>query len=262
MFIFIDLDNTLLDDMWKISNRTIATIKECKKLGHKIVINTARSLYRAIDCAKAINADFINCAWGNLVVDSKGKILFERTFSREQTRKIMYEIKKLPVFAVGLENEYYVYSHSPETARQFNTRLVKFNELIGLKPLKIFVAAREKNRPEIMSSITNLGFDVRCPREDMFCTILPKDSQKYNGIKIILERYASPNEKTMAFGDDIGDLDTFKNVDYPIAMANSLPEVLASTPLRTKSNNEDGVALFLEEFFSLESHKQHGMDVL
>lgn len=255
MYIFIDLDNTLLNDMGKLTDRTIETIKKCKQLGHKIVINTARSLYRSMGSARAIDADFINCAWGNLVADSQGNVLHEKTFSKAEVEFIIDTLATLPVTDIGAENKDFSCTASPETAKKFNTRVVAAEEISSLNLLKIFITAKKEDRFKIIEKVNEIGFDINYPREDLFCTILPKNSMKCNGVKLIMDKYAKHGEKTMAFGDDLGDLDTLKHVDFPVAMGNSVPEILATTKLIAKSNHEDGVADFLEEFFQLEKQK-------
>ena len=50
----------------------------------------------------------------------------------------------------------------------------------------------------------------------------------------------------MAFGDNFNDIDMLAAVGVGVAVANAIDEVLAITNVTTKTNKEDGVALFLE----------------
>ncbi|GAB7032200.1 Cof-type HAD-IIB family hydrolase [Streptomyces sp. NPDC021749] len=60
------------------------------------------------------------------------------------------------------------------------------------------------------------------------------------------ERGISP-EEVVAFGDMPNDLEMLSWAGTSYAMANAHPEVLAATTGRTASNNEDGVALVIEQ---------------
>ena len=55
--------------------------------------------------------------------------------------------------------------------------------------------------------------------------------------------------ETAAFGDGTNDLTMLKNAGVGVAMANAAPPVLAAADRMTASNEEDGVARVLEEWF-------------
>ena len=52
----------------------------------------------------------------------------------------------------------------------------------------------------------------------------------------------------MSFGDYINDLDMFSSCGVNIAMGNSCSEIKEKADFITKSNNEDGVAWFLNKY--------------
>jgi hydroxymethylpyrimidine pyrophosphatase-like HAD family hydrolase len=51
-----------------------------------------------------------------------------------------------------------------------------------------------------------------------------------------------------AFGDDITDAGTLARARWGVAMGNAVPEAKAAAPFQTATNDEDGVAEFLERF--------------
>lgn len=58
-----------------------------------------------------------------------------------------------------------------------------------------------------------------------------------------------PNEKIIAFGDGLNDIDMLKNCGIGVAMKNALFEVKeVSDYITSKTNEEDGVIDFLEKF--------------
>jgi len=54
----------------------------------------------------------------------------------------------------------------------------------------------------------------------------------------------------IAFGDDIPDVGMLKECGISVAVANALPEVKSVCTHYTASNDEDGVALVLEEMLT------------
>ncbi|MCK5202170.1 MAG: HAD-IIB family hydrolase, partial [Spirochaetales bacterium] len=58
-------------------------------------------------------------------------------------------------------------------------------------------------------------------------------------------------DNIMAFGDGQNDISMIETAGIGIAMDNATDEVRAVADSITLSNNDDGVAVFLEEFFKL-----------
>ena len=70
-------------------------------------------------------------------------------------------------------------------------------------------------------------------------------------LETIAERYGIDRKDTIAFGDYDNDIEMLEKAGVGVAMANSTENVLERTALRTESNEDDGVAVFLESYFSL-----------
>ena len=58
-------------------------------------------------------------------------------------------------------------------------------------------------------------------------------------------------ESIMAFGDGENDISMIKAAGIGIAMSNADPDVRSAADMVTSSNNNDGVAEVLEEFYGL-----------
>jgi HAD superfamily hydrolase (TIGR01484 family) len=80
------------------------------------------------------------------------------------------------------------------------------------------------------------NFDVMC-----------KKAGKGYGIKKLLKYLNIPIEETMCFGDYINDYSMFKECDISVAMGNSIPKLKKLADYTTLTNDEDGVASFLED---------------
>lgn len=81
----------------------------------------------------------------------------------------------------------------------------------------------------------------------IFCNIANIDSNKGNAVKKLLEILNIKKEETIAIGDDINDLSMFEQVGYKVAVSNAIDIVKEKTDEITLSNDEDGVAVFLNK---------------
>ena len=96
-------------------------------------------------------------------------------------------------------------------------------------------------------------------REDLLVTssvhqlleIAHRDAGKKNGLSIVLERLGLRSDQTAAFGDADNDVDMLQWVGCGVAMANAPEEVRKAADCVTDSNDEDGVARMLAQWFAL-----------
>lgn len=92
--------------------------------------------------------------------------------------------------------------------------------------------------------------------KDIYLEITPP-TNKSEGLNILLNsfpEYADINlEQAMAFGDGYNDLELLSNVKFGIAVANSVPAIKDIAYAVTKSNIENGVAYYVDAFFSGEN---------
>lgn len=85
--------------------------------------------------------------------------------------------------------------------------------------------------------------------EDMwYLEIFSDKASKRNGVKYLRERYGF--DKITAFGDNTNDLPMFEVSDESIAVSNANQAVLSQCDHIIASNEEDGVAKYLDEYFS------------
>ena len=250
MIIILDLDATLLNSKSELTPKTIETLKKAKELGHTIVVNTARNYYQSKEFADAISADYINCFSGNMVVDNKTSEIISiwSDMNSQNFGQILDEFKKIGSKWLVVDGPFNTLCNDAKTSKQFD---LKF-EPNTLKMLKQQILRLVFNVPSKQEELgvflaKKYGFKYWAYSKYNFITLTPPNSDKWNGLELLL-KHLNSSEKTIAFGDDIIDIKTLQNVDIPVAMANSCPELLAVTKNIALSNNEDGVAVFLEKY--------------
>jgi 5-amino-6-(5-phospho-D-ribitylamino)uracil phosphatase len=81
--------------------------------------------------------------------------------------------------------------------------------------------------------------------------IVKSGINKAVGLKKVADYYQIPPERIIAFGDEDNDLEMIEFAGYGIAMGNAIPQLKNIAKDVTKSNEEDGVALYLEQLLGL-----------
>lgn len=88
-----------------------------------------------------------------------------------------------------------------------------------------------------------------------YIEVINNGNDKYNAIKLLLEKENISNDYLITFGDNINDLSMIKNAKYGVAVEDALKEVLSVCKYITKSCKEDGVFYFLNNNFDLEKNE-------
>lgn len=76
----------------------------------------------------------------------------------------------------------------------------------------------------------------------------PRAISKASGVEGIAMRLELSNSEIGAFGDDYNDLAMFRYCGHTVAMNNAIPELASIASDTTASNDEDGVAMKLEQW--------------
>lgn len=81
-----------------------------------------------------------------------------------------------------------------------------------------------------------------------FLEFLKEGTSKFNALKIILNELGIGLKAVVAFGDQENDRELVRKAGIGVAVANASPEVKRVADYVTASNDEDGVATFIQKF--------------
>ena len=79
---------------------------------------------------------------------------------------------------------------------------------------------------------------------------LPLGVNKMVGLNHLLAHFGWQAAELMTFGDADNDYEMIRDAGDGVVMANGLDNIKKAADHLTKSNNEDGVAVYLEKFFA------------
>jgi hydroxymethylpyrimidine pyrophosphatase-like HAD family hydrolase len=82
---------------------------------------------------------------------------------------------------------------------------------------------------------------------DLFGQIMHRNATKSQAIATLAAHWDIKSEEIVAFGDDLNDIDMLQYAGIGIAMGNALDDVKAVSDYVCDTNENDGIAKWLEE---------------
>ncbi len=80
--------------------------------------------------------------------------------------------------------------------------------------------------------------------------LIPHNVDKAHAVAELQAATGIPASRTIAFGDGLNDMGMLAQAGISVAMGNAVPEVKRAARYETLANTEDGVAVFLENWFA------------
>lgn len=241
--IVVDLDRTLLHTDKTISPHTAEVFKKCKQKGILLMVATARPLRTMLQYCEIIDFDAISATNGARIIC--GDYRKECALCPESVDRILTALKHYPNFRVTLETGEEAYSNKP--IEDYDS--VISNDLAAVAraegAIKILIAL---DTPDVLETVKNMLSD------DLYYTvangrliqIMSKSVTKWNGVKAMLDISNISAEETAYFGDDFDDIEPIRMCGVGVAVSNAIDEVKAVADHIAESNDEDGVAKFIE----------------
>jgi Cof subfamily protein (haloacid dehalogenase superfamily) len=251
----IDLDGTLLHSDGTISQRTRAAIRAVRDAGIVVLIVTARGPSNITELAQDAGIDgSAICSNGALIVDlANGKILRERLLETELAIQLVHGLReRLPgiVFAV----EHQAFAHEPGFAAwgwepPAGTRVADALELLAGPATKLILRHTDHEVEAIAAVARELagnGATVVQSGADAI-EVTAAGVNKAAGLAEVAEELGIDAADVIAFGDFPNDVPMLAWAGRGVAVANAHAEVLAVANEVTASNDDDGVAVVLEQ---------------
>ncbi|MDR1001927.1 MAG: HAD family hydrolase [Oscillospiraceae bacterium] len=262
-----DLDGTLLNSEQKLSAYTINVVKRMIDRGEIFSYATARSLVTAQKVTEELTLSLpVICYNGAFIFDNETReVLYETYFSPADVhllREFLYAHNITPIvysFVDGKECFSFIEKSATAGVRDFldsrigDSRWREAEDEDSLYAGKVFyitcIDSDTALAPVIHRFKSDTKYQCVAGRDiysgELWCELLPHGATKANAA-MHLKRLMECG-KLVAFGDGINDLPLFENSDECYAVANSVEELKAKATAVIGSNNDDGVAKWLEE---------------
>jgi Cof subfamily protein (haloacid dehalogenase superfamily) len=260
--IFLDIDGTLTNSKKVITERTLNTLLKLQKDGVILAIASGRPDKGIEPIAKTLKLE----QFGGYVLSfngarvrnfQTGEIVYENALTVEAFQRAYELSKRYNVDIITYDDTHIVSETDDNQYLEIESRINKIPvrvvpnmvEYVTYRPTKCLILGDGDYLATIETDIKNAMGDLAnvYRSEPFFLEIVPTGIDKAKSIEKLIDTIGVEHSQTMAFGDGFNDISMVKYVACGVAMANGCPEIKAVADYVTSSNDDDGVAKFLEE---------------
>ena len=264
-----DLDGTLLNSKTEVSDVTAEIINREIESGLNFTISTARTPATALKIIKRLNLKMpVMLMNGVLIYDMERKAYIQKAVMDETVIMILLGLIKtrgLSCFLYGLENNQFLayYDSVDSTALNYfrNECIMKYDKkFIEVEDLSliagndiIYCMLREpKERLEglyrelsVVKGIKAEFYADIYSDENYMLEIFSDQASKKEALSYL--RNIGDYDSVISFGDNLNDMALRNASDYFYAVSNAHPDIQNMADAVIPSNDEDGVARFIEQ---------------
>lgn len=267
--IALDLDGTLLSDEKHVSEKNQEIIRKAIEKGHIVVIATGRPHRASIQYYRDLRLDTpmvnFNGALIHHPTDRKWDVLHNPMSNRTALR-IVEACHDLNVHNILAEvhDSVYLDQYDKDIINIFHSHTDDPPFVIGnLKnklrtdPTSLLIHPKENKIQPLKKHLDDEHAEVIEHRDWggpwNIIEIIKKGINKAVGLEKLAHYYHIPKEQIIAFGDGNNDLEMIDYAGVGVAMDNGIDELKAIAKHITDTNENNGVAGFLEEYLHLQS---------
>lgn len=261
--IAVDVDGTLVNSKGQITAKTREALIAATKAGHEVMIVSGRATYGLRHQAQALAFD----KFGGILSSFNGGELFD--FKEKKvlaSHKMDYDLaKEILEFSKDLDLELMIFDGDKIlTDRPDGYYVKRESEIIDMdiKPIKNlkngldfapnkFLFAQDPDKidkpaQKLMKKFGDVTEQVKSSR--FYYEVMPKGLSKGASIIEACKIFGIDIKDTIVFGDEMNDISMFEVAGTGVAMGNAVESIKNIADYVTKSNNEDGIAYYLENF--------------
>lgn len=263
--IALDLDGTLLKDDKTISMKTKEVLNKAKKEGHVVMIATGRPYrssemyYRELELDSPI-VNF-NGAFTHHPL-SKNWGFYHEPLDVKVAKTIVEACRSFHFHNIIAEvmDDVYFHYHDQKLIDIFNFGKPKITtgDLMNYlhdSPTSMLIHTDEDELQKIRDHLSAVHAEVIEQRSWAapwhVIEIIKVGLNKAVGLKKAADYYEIPAERVIAFGDEDNDLEMIEYAGHGIAMGNAIDQLKNIANDVTLTNEQDGVALYIEDLLNL-----------
>ena len=263
-----DLDGTLLNRQDRINPESIAIINELVNKGMLFTYATARSLVSASVVTEGLSTDFPVIIYNGafIIHPSTGEILSEQSFMAKERQRVIevleeYDISPLVYSYIdGIERVSWIMSRENDGIKRYinnrkgtdpRFRPITTKEELYQGEMFYYTCIGEQEELQPIYDVISKDARFRCTlqqelyRPEYWLEIMPAKATKAEAIKQLKKLWNC--DRVVSFGDAINDIPMFEISDECYAVENAVDELKAIATGIIDSNENDGVAKWLQE---------------
>jgi len=245
--LFFDLDDTLLHSDKYISERNRKAIIQCKNQGMLIGYITVRSPRKINIFLNGLPCDCI-ANYNGALVYADGKLIAQNNIPYSEAVSF---IEKLLQDAPDINLSAYCEPYGFRKNKASNTIT---NETLG-DSIKDIPPTDFQRIRLVLEGYEDIDFSRHATESMLYqvsvhntAIVTHCKATKENALKSLMDYYNLTAGDVISFGDDINDIEMLRLSGVGVAMGNALDEVKKAADYVTLTNDEDGVAEYIERF--------------
>ena len=266
--IALDLDGTTLNSQGKVSPYTKEILEKAIQKGIHVVIASGRAL-------SAIPEDVLNIRGLEYIITSNGSSIFELSDSRRIYANDMKPGVVMSVLAIMRDThfpfEVFIGGHAytmqayfdcptdfdvPERMNNYvrTTRtpvsdmpdfiLKHCDDIEGID----MIVPDQTQKQQVIAALSKISNLYITSSESYYIEMASGSVSKASALQALAAQFHITPEQVMAFGDSDNDIELLSYAGCGVAMQNATANLLKAASAVTRSNNEDGVAFYVESF--------------
>lgn len=256
--IFIDIDGTLINSEGMVSRRTKKALSRVRDKDINCIITSGRPNSHTKEFALSSNASAVSISCnGALVYDNQNnEVIFKSVLAKKHLNKVWNICEDNGISCLfNTLNCRYANKHT-----KFKENVIFIDNIDEIKDEEIFQAVIVStsldgindvnnyvtNNADIKISNASKSFYDQTESNYYFIDIVNIDVDKGTAVMKLQDYFKMGFNNSMCFGDSLNDIPMFKKCKYSVAMKNARSELFKYNSYITLSNDEDGVADFIE----------------
>lgn len=254
--IAIDLDGTLLNDHGCISVKTANIISEVRSAGHKVVIVTGRHMNTTLPIIKDLQlTDLFVCFNGALIMNLQTEqAQVCHTYTSHEVEKLTTVVKEWGYsYLTASQHSYHIEKQYDHLIEHFLNQDIIIEEMHHIEDVScpIFKTSIVGSREELddieqfIQPIVNHLHVIRSGEKAI--DVIHPEANKGSALQMLGQYYNVSRENIISFGNYDNDISMLTYAGTGVVVDNAPPHVKRYADHLTTSNEEDGVAYFLEK---------------
>ncbi len=254
--VFSDIDGTLLNSRHQISPKTAQAIQRIVKQGIPFIPVSARPPLAITPCTEQLQTkNAIICYSGALILDADLQPLYSVAIDNTDLARLEADLAdyhhlsinhyaNLDWFSNDLSNDWTIQEGEITglSAAAKPTHLSEVHKILVMGEASEIKALEDKLKPQYPQLSIHRS-------KNEYLEIMNKQATKSNAIRFMERRLNVSGEDVVAFGDNFNDLDMLEYAGLSVAMGNAPEPIKQAAKRITASNDEDGIALVLDDVF-------------
>lgn len=275
--IALDIDGTLLDSRWQVSEANRRAIAEAARRGIEVALVTGRRYDFALPVARRLDAPLTMIVNnGALIRSNDGRTHLRHLLPQRIAEQVLHVTKPwregaAVVFDRPAANQVMLERLDPDDSLRY-AYYSRNKEFIGLAnpleicltedPIQVMLSGKVAPMREAEQALRDAqGIHPDQVGAEFALAVTMYESRDFAMIDVLnpvcskgasLAEWATlrgfAREEVMAIGDNHNDLEMLTFAGIPVVMGNSVPELKAYGWHETASNDENGVAHAIEQF--------------